>query len=756
MKINEYRISGISCAACSKSVERVIRKLDGVERQNVNLTTEILRVIYDESQVGFDDFKRVVEKAGFGIMPIEQVDEDKLKKEKEKARIGAKRKLIVSLIFASILFIVSMGPMFGLKLPDIVSAEVNPINNAILQIVLVVPVMISGWRFYYDGYRLLFNRNPNMDSLVAIGTSAAFLYSMYTTIKLMTDRVYYDQAMYHMMEHGGHLQLYFESAGMIIALIMIGRYFEDRAKNRTSDAIKRLMNLKPDFAVILKNGVEEKVPTDFVMPGDTVIVRPGEKIPVDGEVIEGSSSVDESMITGESLPIEKKVGDKVTGATINYNGSFKFKVEKVGKDTTLSRIIKLVEDAQGDKAPIAKLADVVSGIFVPVVMSIAVIMFLVWMIFSKQGFEFALTIFISILVIACPCALGLATPTAIMVGTGRGAELGVLIKGGEALEMAHKIDTVVFDKTGTITKGKPDVSDIISLSDIDEDELLKIAASIEHFSEHPLGDAIIRESEQRGLDFYEVKDFKSVPGKGVEGIIDGRKISIGNQKFIGKGIENVEEIISKASKEGKTPIILSRENAALGVITISDMIKEDSLEAVNRLKSMGLDVVMLTGDNENTAREIAKKAGIDNVIADVLPDEKANAVKKLMNDGKKVAMVGDGINDAPALVTSDLGIAIGNGTDVAIESASVVLIKQSIMDVVTAIELSRATIKNIKENLFWAFAYNTIGIPIAAGLLFLFGGPLLNPMIAALAMSFSSVSVLTNALRLKKFKPKTA
>ena len=593
-----------------------------------------------------------------------------------------------------------------------------------------------------------------MDTLVAIGTSSAFIYSLYTTINLIRNA---GVSMEMHMSH--HHQLYFESAGIIIALILLGKFLESRSKGKTSEAIKKLMGLQPKTAIIMVDDKEVEVSIDEVLEGDIVVVKPGEKIPVDGKIVFGHTSIDESMLTGESMPVEKTVGDSVTGASINKNGLIRFEATKVGKDTALAQIIKLVEDAQGTKAPIAKLADTVAGYFVPAVITIAVISALLWAIIGKENTTFVLTIFISVLVIACPCALGLATPTAIMVGTGKGAENGILIKSSVALELAHKVDTVIFDKTGTITEGKPKVTEIITYGDYDEDYILKLAASAEKGSEHPLGEAIVRYAEEKNMNLINVEKFNSVTGKGINAVIDNKKINLGNVKMmedLNISLDIVENKYEELAKQGKTPMFISIENELAGIIAVNDVVKESSKRAVELLHNLGIKVAMVTGDNKNTADAIAKQVGIDIVLAEVLPQDKSNEVKKLQAEGNFVAMVGDGINDAPALAAADIGIAIGNGTDVAIESADIVLMKNDLMDVPTAIKLSKDTIRNIKQNLFWAFGYNTIGIPVAAGVLYIFGGPLLNPMIAAAAMSLSSVSVVSNALRLRKFKPYNA
>lgn len=745
--VKSLKIEGMTCAACAKNVERVTKKIEGVIESNVNFATEKLNISYDPSKVRVSDIKKAVEKAGYKAVEEEtNVDTDKEKKEKEIKLLW--KKFVISLIFSIPLLIITMGHMFGgpigFKLPTIIDPMINPRTFGIVQLVLVLPVMIAGNRFFTVGFKSLFRRSPNMDSLIAMGTSAAFLYGIFAIVQI----------------YGGNIDyaydLYFESAAVIITLITLGKYLEAVTKGKTSEAIKKLMGLAPKTAIIIRDGKEVEMPIEEVEVGDIIVVKPGEKMPVDGEVIEGTTSVDESMLTGESIPVEKNIGDKIIGASINKNGTIKYKATRVGKDTALAQIIKLVEDAQGSKAPIAKMADIISGYFVPVVMTIAALSAFAWYFFGGETGVFALTIFISVLVIACPCALGLATPTAIMVGTGKGAEYGVLIKSGVALETAHKIRTIVFDKTGTITEGKPRVTDVVVTNGITENDLLQLAASAEKGSEHPLGEAIVKGAEERELEFKNLDFFKAIPGHGIEVKIDGKDILLGNRKLMIESsisLENLEETSHKLAGEGKTPMYVAIDGSMAGIIAVADTVKENSKKAIEKLHKMGIEVAMITGDNKRTAEAIAKQVGIDRILAEVLPQDKANEVKKLQAEGKKVAMVGDGINDAPALAQADIGIAIGSGTDVAMESADIVLMRSDLMDVPTAIQLSKKTIRNIKENLFWAFGYNTLGIPVAMGILYILGGPLLNPIIAAAAMSFSSVSVLLNALRLKGFKP---
>lgn len=741
-------IGGMTCAACAQRIEKSIGKLDGVTDVSVNFATEKATVSYDPQKVRVMAIRETIENAGYQVLEINKsdaVDEDK--KRKEKAIKILWTKFIISAIFSIPLLYIAMAPMITivpLPFPSALDHMHNPLAFALTQLILVTPVIIVGYKFYTVGFKALFMRSPNMDSLIAIGTSAAVLFSIYNTFQIINGH------------HEAVESLYFETAGVIITLILLGKTLEAISKGKTSEAIKKLMGLAPKTALIIQDGVEKEIPIDEVEIDDIIIVKPGAKIPVDGTVINGHTSIDESMLTGESMPVDKQAGDNVYAASINTTGTIQFKVDKVGNDTALAQIIKLVEDAQGSKAPIAQMADIVSGYFVPIVCVIAVIAGIAWFFGSGYDIKFALTIFISVLVIACPCALGLATPTAIMVGTGKGAENGILIKGGEALETTHKINTIVFDKTGTITEGKPTVTDILTTGDIDADMLLQITASAEKGSEHPLGQAIVNGANDKGLDLLKTDDFNSITGRGIEAKINGRLVFAGNRKLMNEqniSLTALESESDRLANEGKTPMYVAIDSKLAGIVAVADVVKPSSKAAIENLHKMGIKVAMITGDNRRTADAIAKQVGIDIVLAEVLPQDKSDEVKKLQNEGHVVAMVGDGINDAPALAQADIGIAIGSGTDVAMESADIVLMRSDLMDVPTAIELSKKTIRNIKQNLFWAFGYNIIGIPIAAGLLHLFGGPLLNPMFAAAAMSLSSVSVLTNALRLKRFKP---
>ena len=737
------KIEGMTCASCAKAVERATRKIDGVTEADVNYATEKLIINYEPSKVKVIDIKKAIEKAGYKAIEEETtVDTDKERKDKEIKLLW--KKFVISAIFTVPLLYISMGHMMRLHLPDFINPMMNSDMFALSQLLLTIPVIIAGNRYYTVGFKALIRRSPNMDSLIAIGTSAAVLYGIFATVKIVGGDTSYA------------MDLYYESAAVIITLITLGKYLESVSKGKTSEAIKKLMGLAPKTAIVIRSGKEIEITIEEVEVGDIIVVKPGEKMPVDGEVVAGTTSVDESMLTGESMPVEKNSGDKIIGASINKNGTINYKATKVDKDTALAQIIKLVEDAQGSKAPIAKLADVISGYFVPIVIALAVLSGLGWYFIGGESEIFSLTIFISVLVIACPCALGLATPTAIMVGTGKGAEYGVLIKSGVALETAHKIQTIVFDKTGTITEGKPKVTDVVVINGIAQNYLLQLAASAEKGSEHPLGEAIVKGAEEKGLEFKKLDFFKAIPGYGIEVKIDGKNILLGNRKLMIDSkisLVELEKISDELAGEGKTPMYIAIDNKMAGIIAVADTVKASSKKAIEKLHEMGIEVAMITGDNKRTAEAIAKQVGIDRILAEVLPQDKANEVKNLQAEGKKIAMVGDGINDAPALAQADIGIAIGSGTDVAMESADIVLMRSDLMDVPTALQLSKSTIRNIKQNLFWAFGYNIIGIPIAMGILHIFGGPLLNPMIAGATMSLSSVSVLTNALRLKRFKP---
>lgn len=737
----EFKIEGMTCAACAKAVERICRKLDGVEEASVNIATEKLTITFNPSVTRVSDIKNAINKGGYKALNIDDANSSNNSDKKLDEMKGLWRRFIISLIFTIPLLYVSMGHMIGLPIPTFLNPSYNALNFALAQLILTIPVVYEGRNFFKIGFKALITKNPNMDSLISIGALAAVFYGIFALIQISKGNNHYTH------------ELYFESAATILTLITLGKYLESITKGKTSEAIKKLMNLAPKMATVIKDDKEILIQLDEVMTNDILVVKPGEKLPVDGVIIEGETSIDESMLTGESMPVDKSIGSNVIGASINKNGYIKYKATKVGNDTALAQIIKLVEDAQGSKAPIAKLADIISGYFVPIVISLAIISSLAWYI-SGKDVVFSLTIFISVLVIACPCALGLATPTAIMVGTGKGAENGVLIKSGEALETTHKINTIIFDKTGTITEGKPKVTDIITISG-DKETILSMAASCEKASEHPLGEAIVNYAKDNNIDFKPVEYFKSISGKGIEAFIENKKIFIGNSRLMIENnihMKDGDVIGENLSKEGKTPMFMSVDGELSCIIAVADTVKLSSSKAIDVLHSMDISVIMITGDNYNTAKAIANQVNIDNVIAEVLPENKAEEVKKLQQKGKVVAMVGDGINDAPALAASDIGIAIGSGTDIAIESADIVLMRSDLMDVPTAINLSKKTILNIKENLFWAFGYNSLGIPVAMGIWYAFGGKLLNPMIAALAMSFSSVSVLLNALRLKGFK----
>ncbi|MDR2655552.1 MAG: heavy metal translocating P-type ATPase [Oscillospiraceae bacterium] len=748
MENQTLSIRGMTCAACAARIERAVSKKEGVEQISVNLAAEKAQIRFNPSATSLPELIAAIEKLGYGAAVPREETRDKDSERKKKAIRVLWTKFIVSAAFSVPLLYIAMAPMVKfIALPG--AAALNgvmmnyPLIYALLELLLVLPAIGVGYKFYTVGFKALVQRSPNMDSLIAIGTTAAVLYSLYNTWRIAQGQFKYVDA------------LYFETAGVIITLILLGKSLEAVSKGRTSEAIKKLMGLAPKTALIIQNGAEKEIPIEEVKIGDVIVVRPGAKIPVDGTVIQGHTSIDESMLTGESMPVDKKAGDPVYAASLNTTGTMEFRAEKIGSDTALAQIIKLVEDAQGGKAPIAAMADKVSGVFVPVVCAIALIAGAAWFFGSGGDLEFALTIFISVLVIACPCALGLATPTAIMVGTGKGAENGILIKGGEALETAHKIDTIVFDKTGTITEGKPAVTDILTAGGGETGSLLQIAASAEKGSEHPLGQAVVAGARDRCLELLKADNFNSITGRGIEALIDGRTVLAGNRKLMderGISLTALEAESDSLAGEGKTPMYIAIDGSLAGIVAVADVVKASSGPAIDSLHKMGIEVAMITGDNRKTADAIAKQVGIDHVLAEVLPQDKSNEVKKLQAEGRKVAMVGDGINDAPALAQADIGIAIGSGTDVAMESAGIVLMRSQLSDVPTAINLSKKTIRNIKQNLFWAFGYNVVGIPIAAGVLHLFGGPLLNPIFAAAAMSLSSVSVLTNALRLKRFK----
>ena len=741
-------IGGMTCAACAQRIEKVLHKLDGVESASVNLATEKASVTYRPEAVRLTGIRAAIDKLGYQALTVQKrgmADEDRARKRREIRVMWTK--FILSAVFSLPLLYIAMAPMIGwvrLPFPAALSPMRYPLPYALVELLLVLPVIAVGYRFYTVGFRALWQRSPNMDSLIAVGTSAAFLYSVYNVFQIAI----------------GHFaavdSLYFETSGVIITLILLGKSLEAVSKGRTGEAIKKLMGLAPKTAIILQGEEEKEIPIEEVEIGDTVVVRPGAKIPVDGVVTGGHTAIDESMLTGESMPVDKGEGDPVYAASINTTGAIRFRAEKVGDDTALAQIIRLVEDAQGSKAPIAQLADVVSGYFVPIVIAIALTAGLAWFFGTGFDLKFSLTIFISVLVIACPCALGLATPTAIMVGTGKGAEHGILVKGGEALETAHKVDTIVFDKTGTITEGKPTVTDVLPQGGYTEAALLTLAASAEAASEHPLGQAIVAGARAKGLNLATVEHFESLTGRGIRATIGGQTVLAGNRKLMEEqavALGAQAEVSDVLAEEGKTPMFIAVDGIAAGIVAVADVVKPSSREAIESLHRMGVQVLMITGDNRRTANAIARQVGIDRVLPEVLPQDKAGEVQKLQAEGRRVAMVGDGINDAPALAQADIGIAIGSGTDVAMESADIVLMRSDLRDVPTAIELSKRTIRNIKQNLFWAFGYNVIGIPIAAGVLHLFGGPLLNPILAAAAMSLSSVSVLTNALRLKRFKP---
>ncbi len=742
----ELAIEGMTCASCSAAVERSVKKLKGIKSVQVNLATNQGSFEYDPAVLKLSQIKAAISDAGYTPKDIDfgasrDAEEEKRGRELKKMKL----RLITAAVFALPELYIAMSHMIsalGLPLPQFMSPHSFPLVFALVQFLLTVPVIAAGSRFFRVGFKSLLKGAPNMDTLVAIGTGSAFLYSTFAMV------------MIYLGDFSFAKSLYFESAAVVITLVMVGKYLEAVSKGKTSEAIKKLMSLAPKTAIVVKDGAELEVPVEEVEVGDIVLVRPGTSIPVDGVVTEGISSVDESMLTGESLPVEKQPDAPVTGGSMNGEGLLRFRVTKVGTDTALSKIIRLVEDAQSKKAPIAKLADIVSGYFVPVVIGIAFLTAIAWALAGKD-FNFVLTSFVSVMVIACPCALGLATPTAIMVGTGKGAELGVLIKGGEALETAHKINTVVLDKTGTITEGKPELTDIKPYSKWEASELLLLGASAERGSEHPIARAIVEGAQKQGLSLVEPEEFKAVPGRGIDASVQGKRVLAGNIKLMqenGIDASGAEKDAADISARGRTLMYVAVDGVLAGLMAAADTVKPTSKQAIQKLKRLGIEVVMITGDNASTAAAIAQEVEIDRVLSDVLPQDKAGEVQKLQQSGRKVAMVGDGINDAPALVQADIGMAIGTGTDVAVESADIVLMRGDLNEVPVAVALSRATIRNIKQNLFWAFVYNLAGIPLAAGVFYLFGGPLLDPIFAGAAMALSSVSVVSNALRLKRFK----
>ena len=739
MITQKYTITGMTCAACSSAVERVTRKMDGVAESNVNLTTALLTITYDESKVTPELIIKKIDRAGFGAeLYVEQKKEEPKEDDLKKTR----NRLICNIILALPLLYICLGHMLPIHLPLPAFMDMNkaPLGFALVQMILTIIVLINGRKFYLVGFKALAKGNPNMDSLVAIGTGSAFLYSF-----IMTIGIFKDPACVH--------NLYYESAAVVVTLVMLGKYMEGRSKGKTSEAIRKLMELAPDTAIVLRNEEQVEVPVEQVAIGELILIKPGSRIPLDGIVVEGNTSVDESMLTGESIPVEKEVGDEMIGGSVNYHGAVTVKVTRVGSDTTLAKIVRMMEDAQGKKAPISKLADTVAGYFVPVVMTIAVIAAVVWAILGHD-ITFVLTVFVSVLVIACPCALGLATPTAIMVGTGLGANHGILIKSGEALEISHKVDAVVLDKTGTITVGKPAITAVIS-HQMQKEELLKIAASCEQVSEHPVGQAIVEGAKTSGIQLEKAMDFQSITGQGIAAVLEEKHYFIGNKKLcINQNIDfsEYEDDAIRIANKGQTPMFVATNGKVIGIVAVADTLKETSPEAIRKMKELGVEVYMLTGDNRLTADYIGKKVGVDHVIAEVLPNDKASVVENLQKQGKCVMMVGDGINDAPALVQADVGVAIGSGSDIALDSSDIVLMKSDLNDVYKAIKLSKKTIRNIKQNLFWAFFYNACGIPLAAGLLYPINGMLLSPIIGGFAMSFSSVCVVSNALRLRKTK----
>lgn len=755
----KFNVTGMTCSACSAHIEKSLGKAEGVNTIAVNLLSNNMQIDYDETKLTEQDISRLVEDAGYAAVPAnskKSVKETAAPRENLSLKEAQEKKhqFFFSLLFLLPLLYITMAKMLGLPFPSVFSGMPNLLPFVFTQFLLSLPIVYFNRNYFITGFRSLWKHSPNMDSLIAVGSSAALLYGIYAIYQIgyALGAGNPEVAMQFSMD------LYFESAATILTLITMGKWLEARSKSRTSEAISKLMDLAPKTATILRDGVEEEISVSDVIPGDIVIIRPGQSVPVDGIITEGSSSVDEAALTGESMPVEKQIGDKLIAATVNKNGYLQFRATRVGDDTTLAQIIRLVEEASSSKAPISKLADKVSGIFVPTVMAISLLATIVWLLLGYP-FDFALSIGIAVLVISCPCALGLATPVAIMVGTGKGAENGILIKSAEALEMAHTIDTVILDKTGTVTEGKPKVTDLITLGSVSSEELLQKAAAVEAKSEHPLAEAILLLTKEKEISIPNASDFQVTPGQGISAVVDGKVIYAGNLKMMQALSIETSELIQQAdtlAEDGKTPLYFAEESLLLGIIAVADVVKPTSAAAIAALKNLGIDVVMLTGDNQRTAAAIQRQTGIDRVVAEVLPQDKEQEIRKLQAQGKVIAMIGDGINDAPALARADVGIAIGAGTDVAIESADIVLMKSDLLDAVTAIELSKAVIRNIKQNLFWAFFYNILGIPLAAGVFYSVLGWKLNPMFAAAAMSFSSVSVVTNALRLKLFQPRLA
>ncbi len=757
MAHEKFQVTGMTCSACAAHVEKSVSKLNGVKNCTVNLLSNSMTVDFSSDLVSVPDILHAVESGGYHASLVSSKNSGKKTLSAPEDAIAGeiknmKFRLILSLVFLIPLFYISMGHMMGAPLPSFLIGHENALSFAFTQFLLILPIVFVNFKYFQVGFRTLFQGSPNMDSLIAIGSAAAIVYGVFAIYQIGIGLGHQNMEQVHQYT----MDLYFESAGMILTLITLGKYLETRAKGKTSEAITKLMNLAPKTALVIRDGKELEIPSEEVVLNDIIVIKPGKTIPVDGIIVEGKTSVDEAVITGESIPVEKDVGDTVIGATVNKAGYFRMKATKVGEDTTLSQIIRLVEEASSSKAPIAKLADRVSGVFVPIVIAIAVVAVIVWLLIGKS-FAFSLSIGIAVLVISCPCALGLATPTAIMVGTGKGAQNGILIKSAEALEILHGINTIVFDKTGTLTEGKPIVTDIVTVEGVSEEDLLKIAAALENASEHPLAEAIMLRADTANIHPDSLDSFESVTGRGIVGVIAGKKYFAGNRMMLTENQISMnlpENIVSDFAEQGKTPLFFADDQKVIGVIAVKDTLKPSSKTAISEFKRMGIDTVMLTGDHSKTANAIKNEVEIDEVIAEVLPQQKEEKIRQLQESGKKVAMVGDGINDSPALARADVGIAIGAGTDVAIESADVILMKSDLLDAVAAVQLSKATIRNIKENLFWALIYNTIGIPLAAGVFFSVLGWKLNPMFAAAAMSLSSVCVVSNALRLKLFHPK--